>query len=705
MTNKMFAYLQGGPLPGTNVYISDNGGFSFQLLEAQKLAAFDGTLGGIFYFHSMSQVGILVIKQGSAKFFYTEYPLNQSAGISFEYNQFLDVIIKPCQRGFLILWSQTSLLVSPNAGQIVDTVRLKKGKTTVTTDIIKANITIHSVAWNNYEMALLTREDLMFYGSQNYLGTELIQLLKQSLWSETTGLFFKDGGMLEVLTPVPDSSSPAFDFLKCTVNVQAILSDPTLEIEPCNVEVLESNMIDQMFTIDMNSKLELSALFVPRPGKSPIPLVMVSNPHSLGFEASISEFGNTFDGSYKYKLEIELQQQHHWGTADHTFTTSIKRNAISSVTVDIADKTTACVDLKPLVRAPLRGLVKPLSTLISVGCDLTKKIIVQNKISACSMGILDPVQLQRNYTYTIEKEAYDPVNHEAEAQDDLLVFYPYKDLGCPRLVYYDKPWRPVVELWKNGILEEIMNAEYVLTEVNGIVTYSYSLTAATANCRSQPQNWSNFNLFTDADSIVSIWNRENYISCHEDNKDNPLLWPNVEYQILGGRTDNRVIFGQRNGIYTFLLSVVDPYYSYCNLDTTFSVYVYGALPVAMFPPVLSIFLLVVTTLLTVWLAYIVPIKLQTEQGQHFKVVCSQVCNRFLCVCTCGWVHLRLQRWLHHKMQQWLRRRVQWSVQCRLQGWLRSRRVRDQAEQTLHPHASKTERGSEKAKDTDTNEPQ
>lgn len=29
---------------------------------------------------------------------------------------------------------------------------------------------------------------------------------------------------------------------------------------------------------------------------------MVSNPHSLGFEAHITEFGNTFDGNYKYKL-------------------------------------------------------------------------------------------------------------------------------------------------------------------------------------------------------------------------------------------------------------------------------------------------------------------------------------------------------------------------------------------------------------------
>lgn len=53
---------------------------------------------------------------------------------------------------------------------------------------------------------------------------------------------------------------------------------------------------------------------------------------------------------------------------------------------------------------------------------------------------------------------------------------------------------------------------------------------------------------------------QNYVSCHNNNDDKPLLWPEVEYQILGGPTDNKVIFGQRNGIYIFLLTVVDPYY-------------------------------------------------------------------------------------------------------------------------------------------------
>ncbi|XP_041525424.1 cation channel sperm-associated protein subunit delta [Microtus oregoni] len=638
LANRIFVYSRGGSLPETEIYFSDNGGFSFQDMNSDILKRFTGTLGGIFYLNSLSQVGILVVKDKKGTFYYLEHPLNNSEGIPFKYNEYLDVIIKPGQTGFLILYGQLSLMVSPNAGQIMQAVELWKGKRLLFTDISSSGgFTVHSVASNVFELAVFTHSNHLYYGSQSYLKTSVIQLPNPPSWNSLMGISFTDTGMLEFLTPVQDPKGAAFDFEKCTVNVQAVLMNPKLDIEPCNVEVLESTMVNKMFTIDMNTKLDLSALMIPRRGKTPIPLVMVSNPHSLGFEAHTSEFGNTFDGNIKHKLEIELRQQHHWENADINFTSSIKHHSVSSLTVDIADKTLACVDLKPL------------TTLISIGCDQSKRIIVQNKISACSMGILDPVELQDNYTYIIEKEAYKPVSHEAEAQADLLVYYQYKELGCPRLVYYDKPWKPVVELWKDEDLEEIMNAEYVISEVNGIMTYSYSLTAATANCRSQPQNWSAIRAQWDKRTgHPSLWNRENYVSCHDDNDDKPLLWPEVEYQILGGQTDNKVIFGQRNGIYIFLLTVVDPYYSYCSLNTVFSVYVYGALPMAMFPPVLSIMLLVVTTLLSIWLAYAIPKELSTERGQRFKNFWYWLFHGCFKICNCFWLWDRLRQCLRSR---------------------------------------------------------
>lgn len=45
-----------------------------------------------------------------------------------------------------------------------------------------------------------------------------------------------------------------------------------------------------------------------------------------------------------------------------------------------------------------------------------------------------------------QREAYDPNFLGHKATNDLFVVYPYKDLGCPRLVYFNTPWKPVLEL-------------------------------------------------------------------------------------------------------------------------------------------------------------------------------------------------------------------------------------------------------------------
>lgn len=37
LSNNLFAYLRGGQIPGNNIYFSDNGGFSFQLMNTDKL--------------------------------------------------------------------------------------------------------------------------------------------------------------------------------------------------------------------------------------------------------------------------------------------------------------------------------------------------------------------------------------------------------------------------------------------------------------------------------------------------------------------------------------------------------------------------------------------------------------------------------------------------------------------------------------------
>ncbi|XP_057396453.1 cation channel sperm-associated auxiliary subunit delta [Balaenoptera acutorostrata] len=605
ISNSVFAYLHGDQISQANIYFSNTRGYRFQKYAQERQAELVGSLGGIFYFYSLSQVGLLLVDQRKAMFGYSDHPLNRSFGLPFDYNGTLDVLIAPGQKGILIFWFEKSLLVSRNAGQLVNPVQVREGQHILYSSISEANITIHSVAANENELAVLTQENHLYYGSLGILSSSLIKFADQNIWSKEAVLMFTDVGMLEILTPLPDSISPAFDFQKCPVNIQAILMDPQLQVDVCKVELLQGEFENKMYTIDMNSELELTALMIPRPSTSPVPLVMVSNPHSLGLQAVIYEDGHTYDGNTKHRLNISLRQQQHWGRADPNFTSSIKRPTISTITLDIANKEISCLDLKPL------------TALISVGCDLEKKIVIQNEISACYNGVLDPVALQDNYSYIIEREAYDPNFRGQKATEDLEVPYHYEKLGCPILVYYDTPWKPVVELWREGKFQEVVEAEYVLLEVNGLFTYTYSLTADMALCSSQPQNWTTI-AKTAGDKGPFAWDRENYVSCHDPNNNAPLRWPEVPYQILGGPTENKVVFDQRNGIYIFFISIVDPYYSYCHLETTFSVYVYGAFPLPIFPPEITIVLLTGATLLSVWLAYMIPKLLHTEQGLRVK---------------------------------------------------------------------------------------
>ncbi|XP_005406203.2 PREDICTED: cation channel sperm-associated protein subunit delta [Chinchilla lanigera] len=623
ISNSIFAYLHGEQIAQANIYFSNNGGSSFQKFTYEKQAELVGTLGGVFFLHSVSQVGLLAISNGKGMFAYSHHPLNRSLGLAFDYSETLEVLLPPGQRGLLILWSQRSLLSSLSAGQIMETIQVKKGDQTLHPSIFGANITIHSISAYENGLAVLTREDHLYYGSLGVLSgsSYIIKFPDQKVWSPEAALMFLNPGKLQILTPMPDASSPAYDFQQCVVNIQEILMEPELHIEKCKIELMDGFFEGKMYTMDMNSELDMMATLIPRPGMSLIPQVMVSNPYSLGLKTTIQEFDNTYEGGILYKLDIKLKQQHHWGWFDPNFTSSLQRPTISTLTVDIANKEMSCVDLKPL------------TALISIGCDQEKKIIVQNKISACSSGILSPAVLQDHYTYVIERESLDPGPGGQAATKDLQVLYPFRDLGCPGLVYYETPWKPVIELWRGDQFAELVEAEFVLREVHGLHTFSYALTAGAAGCRSQPQNWSSV-LQNAPEPGHASWNRENYVSCHSHSSSSPLRWPDVQYQILGGQTDNKIIFKQRNGIYIFHLSILDPYYSYCHLETTFSIYVYGAYPLPLFRPLITIVLLVAGTLLAVWLAHILPKLVCASSGHKLKEAYRQLCWRCSRLCLC-----------------------------------------------------------------------
>ncbi|XP_030744167.1 cation channel sperm-associated protein subunit delta [Echinops telfairi] len=579
LSHNIFAYTQSEAIAKANIYYSKTLGKMFQKYTFEHKKTTVGLLGGIFPFYSLSQHALLVVRGEKANFMYTEHPLNRSLGLTFDYRESLNVVLASGLKGILVLWYRRTLLISRNAGQLVKDITVNQGSRIIHNSIDLANITIATVAVEQNEVAIFTKHHGVYYGSLGSLSDSIIHITNTVTWSEDKVLTFTDQGLLQIFVLTLNRASSAVDLLQCELNIQEIFMDPRLEVDSCQIEYISGHFAGKMFTMDMKSRLELFAIVIPQLRRPPVPLVTVSNPHSLGLEVDIREKNYTMDGNFVFQvvsfgapprpaqpsagpgppLPLPAQVQTLRGLVE-----GIKRPTLSSVTVDMANKEISCMDFQPM------------TALISIGCDLGKKIIVQNNFSACSKGVLDPVVLQDNYTYTIEKEAYDPKYLHRKANKDLIAYYPYNLLGCPLLLYYDYPWKPVVE---------------------------FSMTAEDANCKWQPQNWSTI---IAKEGLPFRWSRENYESCHESEEGPPLKWPDVPYEIVGGPTDNKLIFNQRNGIYIFWLSIVDPYYSYCTLQTTFSIYVFGAFPMAIFPMELLIVLMIVSVLLSLWLVYALP---------------------------------------------------------------------------------------------------
>uniref|UniRef100_A0A8C5Y2L0 Cation channel sperm-associated auxiliary subunit delta n=1 Tax=Microcebus murinus TaxID=30608 RepID=A0A8C5Y2L0_MICMU len=592
INNRIFAYLLGEPVSQAHIYESTNGGRRFTKYTYEGQAQLVGSLGGIFNLYGLSQIGMLIIYRNKGTFKYSHHPLDRSLGLAFNYNETLNVAIVPGHRGLLILWSENSLLFSHNSGD-VDSIPVKLGDRSCTAPS------------HEYELAVLTKEDHLYYGSMGLLQVparlEWI-IMRLQLWaqSDLRLAFWYGRGPPPILI---------FNFFvvmgSCLCCLVCVLY-PRAQARPASL------LLSVLRGWDHNTRGLL-------PGKLSLPpLVCGGARHSLGLQASISETGYTLDGTIQYRLDIYLKQQQHWGRTDPNFTSSLRRATISTLTVDIANKEMSCIDIKPL------------STLISIGCNLDKKIIVQNKVSACSMGILDSMVLQDNYNYIVEKEFYDLSFQGNKSTKNQVVHYPYDRLGCPRLVYHDTPWRPVIELWQDGHFEEVVKADYVLREVNGLFTYSYTLSVKQAGCYYQPQNWTTI----IKEMGEPTWDRENYVSCFDDENTVPLQWPEIPYQILGGRTENSIVFGPRNGIYIFFLAIVDPYYSYCHLQTMFSIYVHGAYPPLSVNPGFTMVMLMGGIMLALWLAYVIPKLLSSNQGQRIKMFGARLCWR--CKRLCSW---------------------------------------------------------------------
>uniref|UniRef100_A0A7N4PKV7 Cation channel sperm-associated auxiliary subunit delta n=1 Tax=Sarcophilus harrisii TaxID=9305 RepID=A0A7N4PKV7_SARHA len=586
VSNLVLAYATGEHVSQAHVYLSKSLGFHFEKLELPQMKTLNGILEGFFFFHSLSKYAMLLRNGKVGRFVYTEPPLNESWGMPFEMSGHINIINLPGLKGYLILWDEKHLFFTNNCGQLVEEIPIKNDKGIKYESLAHSLNQVSSITGFENELALLTKSKKFFYGTLGLLSTSLIDIEDDGIGLQNAAIMFESVGNILIVVPEHFQQSPAFDFTICPVNVQHLLMDLEIGLKTCKAEILRGNFNKKLFVLDMNETLKLSATLVPQPSQSPVP------------------------------VNIFLMQQHVSGRAHGSFVSNIKTATLSTITLDLIDRGMSCIDLQPQIG------------LISIGCNWNKRIIIRRDLTACMKNFLNPEELENNYTYILEKTSYDGSFHSRKQPDnkDLIVDYDYERLGCPLLVYYNSPWKPVIELWKESDFVEVVKTEFILIERNGLFTYNYSLTVGKALCKSQAQSWSSM---IDASSTkdLNAWNRENYVNCHEHNENVPLLSPQAEYQILGGSSSNSIIFNQRNGIYIFLLRIVDPYYSYCDLTTVFSVYVYGAFPKRTLPEYVVALLIICFMVFLLWFGYVIPKLTKSNYGNRVKLFCQNLCPK------------------------------------------------------------------------------
>uniref|UniRef100_A0ACB8FDS2 Uncharacterized protein n=1 Tax=Sphaerodactylus townsendi TaxID=933632 RepID=A0ACB8FDS2_9SAUR len=507
--------------------------------------------------------------------------MNNRTGVFFSLraykNENILTITPPGLRGFIMVWTKNDLVFSFNHGLTLEPISVLPTEKYVNHSLPKHEKGICNVAVTSNEVAALTKNHKLFYGTLDILSTKMVLIGERNSTEQMTHcetLMFDATGMLTIFNPVPSNKSGLYNFHKCTINLQNRLMNVRPHLQPCPVETLSGDFHNKMYYIDMKKELHFNITFVPKPGTGAFPYVTVSNPHLLGFRGRLSEDGYTYDGNTKYHLQITAVQQQFSGMAEYGYHDDYYYQRMATLTVDIYNKGIFCIDMHPL------------TALITLDCPPTKHIRPFKNVTVCSKGHMLESKLQDNFYYLIHRDVYDPAflgRHDLD-QEDLNISYSYKLFGCPILWYYDNPWLPILELWEDDKFVEYVAADFVLFEMNGMHNYDYLLTASEAKCISEPQNWSKtFQMQPFPDPHTS-WTRVNYKNCKVPNDEDPLVSSNLKYQVLNLNEENRIIFSQYNGIYIFKVTVVDTIYSYCELSTIISVYVLGALPESQIHP-------------------------------------------------------------------------------------------------------------------------
>lgn len=136
-------------------------------------------------------------------------------------------------RGFTILWTTDALLVSAKNGLIMEAVTVMPLETFQSTTF--ADSSFLPVTASSSQIAVLTRDRHLFYGSTSWV-TSIVHIAKdESIDLKNTGMLCEDRGQLTLLSSVMSNFTQLYDFNKCKPNLQLAVWRTQ---QFCTVEIL-----------------------------------------------------------------------------------------------------------------------------------------------------------------------------------------------------------------------------------------------------------------------------------------------------------------------------------------------------------------------------------------------------------------------------------------------------------------------------------
>ncbi|XP_071838478.1 cation channel sperm-associated auxiliary subunit delta-like isoform X3 [Apostichopus japonicus] len=548
-------------------YLSQDGGLTFNMQKIKMPA--EGLIHNAHFLHSHGCIGFLVkLSSSVAQFFY--HTFSHSGGIHLKgleqtFIGSLSSVSVGAGDGEILLWDEERLRYSANGGQsFLPVYQMSSSGSEIVDNYYSSEKRPFQILSDGSDTFVVRNyEGEIFFGKAGITPS----LIKPSNVSSQMNNSVVVSS--EMLYPLEKYSSnckqECSTFCLCSTGNICPYTNSEDHATFSKHQALMITQLRPVYYLDIGMTMVLDVHYLPEPWMEDEFIVSVENPSIISTHTDVTVGEAVDTGVMETNLAINISLVAS-GLPDGERESA---RGMSNIKVSVIYPNPACMAQTSK------------TTRIVAGCPSYKQIRVRRTVEVTEC------ENMKYHQYTIPRDVYDRHYLQGTGPEtdwgDLEVMYDYWKLGCPHPVYYGFIYKPVLELYEHDVFKEVITADFVLTEANGIYNYGYTETADTAGCKRRPQSWLLMLQQQFTVDPYTAWTRENYISCHSPEQGAESYDPSQPYEVLSNNTTNGIKFSQYNGIYVFNITVLDPDYSFCQLETQFAVEVFGAFPKSELP--------------------------------------------------------------------------------------------------------------------------